>query len=144
MEFVEPHTRRIFERVTDVPTIHFGTGASALLERMAAAGGDLLGIDARLSLADAWNRVGSERGVQGNLDGTRILAGWGPTEAGARRVLSEAAGRPGHIFNLGHGVLPGSDPAILRRLVEFVHETTAGESAGTAGRQPSVAGQAPR
>jgi uroporphyrinogen decarboxylase len=144
MEFVEPHTRRIFERITDVPTIHFGTGASALLERMAAAGGDLLGIDARLSLADAWNRVGSERGVQGNLDGTRVLAGWGPTEAGARRVLAEAAGRPGHIFNLGHGVLPGSDPAILRRLVEFVHETTSSKSAGTAGRQTSVAGQAPR
>jgi uroporphyrinogen decarboxylase len=124
-EFVAPHVRRIFDALTDVPTIHFGTGTASLLEAMAGAGGDLLGIDARLSLAQAWSRIGLERGVQGNLDGTRVLAGWSATEAGARRVLAEAGGRSGHIFNLGHGVLPGSDPGILRQLVDFVHEETA-------------------
>jgi uroporphyrinogen decarboxylase len=124
-EFVAPHVARIFAALTDVPTIHFGTGNASLLESMADAGGDLMGLDARLSLADAWARIGPECGVQGNLDGTRVLAGWDATEVGARRVLAEAGGHPGHIFNLGHGVLPGSDPAILRRLVEFVHEETA-------------------
>jgi uroporphyrinogen decarboxylase len=122
--FVQSHVRDIFDRLPDIPTIHFGTGSAALLELMAAAGGDLMGIDARQSLADAWRRIGPDRGVQGNLDGTRVLAGWEATEAGARRVLAEADGRPGHVFNLGHGVLPGSDPAILRRLVEFVHAET--------------------
>ncbi len=124
-EYVQPHVRGIFERLRDVPTIHFGTGSAALLELMADAGGDLMGIDARQSIADARRRIGPGRGVQGNLDGTRILAGWEATMVGAQRVLAEADGQPGHIFNLGHGVLPGSDPAILRRLVEFVHAETA-------------------
>jgi uroporphyrinogen decarboxylase len=124
-EFVLPHVRRIFESLHDVPTIHFGTGASSLLELMAEAGGDVLGIDARQSLAEAWGRIGPGRGIQGNLDGSRVLASWTATEAGARGVLSEAAGRPGHVFNLGHGVLPGSDPGILRELVDLVHERTA-------------------
>ena len=123
--YVQPHVRRIFERVTEVPTIHFGTGNPALLELMADAGGDVMGIDSRHWLAEAWNRIGPARGIQGNLDPTRLLAGWGPTESGARTILSEAHGRPGHIFNLGHGVLPGTDPEILARLVDLVHETTA-------------------
>jgi uroporphyrinogen decarboxylase len=125
VEFVQPHVHGIFERLRDVPTIHFGTGSAALLDLMAQAGGDLMGVDARESLAGAWRRIGPERGIQGNLDGTRVLAGWDAVESGARTVLAEAAGRPGHIFNLGHGVLPGSDPAILRRLVDFVHGETA-------------------
>jgi uroporphyrinogen decarboxylase len=78
-----------------------------------------------VALADAWRRVGFDRGVQGNLDAARLLAGWEATRDGARRVLDEAAGRPGHIFNLGHGVLPATDPQLLRRLVDFVHEQTA-------------------
>jgi len=78
-----------------------------------------------VALADAWRRVGFDRGVQGNLDAARLLAGWEATRDGARRVLDEAAGRPGHIFNLGHGVLPATDPRLLRRLVDFVHEQTA-------------------
>ena len=123
--FVQPHVQRIFATLNDVPSIHFGTGTGALLELMAAAGGDVIGVDQRLSLADAWRRVGYDRGIQGNLDAARILAGWGPTEAGARAVLEEAAGRPGHVFNLGHGVLPQSDTGLLRRLVEFVHEDSA-------------------
>jgi uroporphyrinogen decarboxylase len=124
-EYVLPHVRGIFERVTGAPTIHFGTSSAALLELMAAAGGDVLGIDHRQSLAVARERIGPGRGVQGNLDATRVLAGWDATEAGARQVLAENAGRPGHVFNLGHGVLPQTDTGLLRRLVEFVHEETA-------------------
>ncbi len=123
--YVQPYVRRIVEAVAGVPVILFGTGTAALLERIAACGSDLLGIDHRVSLADAWARIGTDRGIQGNLDGARVLAGWNATEAGARRVIDEAAGRPGHVFNLGHGVLPGSDPDVLRRLVDLVHETTA-------------------
>ena len=123
--FVQPHVRRIFAALDGVPTIHFGTGTAALLERMAEAGGDVIGIDHRVSLAEAWRRVGPDRGIQGNLDAARVLAGWEATEAGARTVLAEADGRSGHVFNLGHGVLPDSDTAVLRRLVDFVHEQTA-------------------
>jgi uroporphyrinogen decarboxylase len=122
--YVQPHVRRIFEVLGDVPTIHFGTGASALLELMAEAGGSVLGVDHRVSLGDAWRRIGPGRGLQGNLDAARVLAGWNATESGARAVLDEAAGRAGHIFNLGHGVLPASNPDVLRRLVDFVHVET--------------------
>jgi uroporphyrinogen decarboxylase len=124
-EFVQPHVRRIFSALEDVPTIHFGTGTAALLEPMAEAGGDVLGLDHRISLADAWRRVGYDRGVQGNLDAARLLAGWEATRTGAMAVLDEAAGRPGHVSNLGHGVLPQTDTDLLRRLVDLVHEQTA-------------------
>jgi uroporphyrinogen decarboxylase len=124
-QYVRPHVARIFDALRDVPTIHFGASTAALLEQMAAAGGDLISIDAHQSLDVAWSRLPAGRGVQGNLDATRVLAGWKATEDGARDVLRRAGGRPGHIFNLGHGVLPESDPAILRRLVDFVHEATA-------------------
>ena len=85
----------------------------------------MIGVDHRQSLAEAWRRVGEDRGVQGNLDAARILAGWEATRAGARAVLEAAGGRRGHVFNLGHGVLPDSETDVLRRLVEFVHEQTA-------------------
>jgi uroporphyrinogen decarboxylase len=122
--YVQPSMRGIFEALRDIPTIHFGTSTAALLELMAAAGGDLIGVDHRVSLADAWRRVGPERGIQGNLDPARLLAGWEATEAGARAVLDAADGRAGHVFNLGHGVLPDTDPDLLRRLVYLVHEQT--------------------
>ena len=122
--YVQPHVRAILEAI-DVPTIHFGTGSSSLLELMAEAGGDVIGIDHRVSLSDAWTRVGGGRGIQGNLDAARLLAGWEATVEGAKAVLQQAAGRPGHIFNLGHGVLPQTDTDLLRRLVDLVHETTA-------------------
>ena len=124
-EFVQPHVRRIFSALPNVPTIHFGTGTAALLELMAEAGGDVIGLDHRISLAEAWQRLGYNRGVQGNLDSARLLAGWEATQAGAMAVLEEAAGRPGHVFNLGHGVLPNTDTDLLRRLVDLVHEETA-------------------
>jgi uroporphyrinogen decarboxylase len=129
--FVQPHVQRIFDALEDVPTIHFGTGTAALVELMAEAGGDIIGIDHRVSLADAWRGVGKDRGIQGNLDAARVVAGWEATEAGARAVLAEADGRAGHVFNLGHGVLPQTDTDVLRRLVDFVHEETARTVADT-------------
>jgi uroporphyrinogen decarboxylase len=86
---------------------------------MAAAGGDVIGVDWRIELDRAWADIG-DRGIQGNLDPAALLGPWERVEAGARDVLRRAAGRPGHIFNLGHGVLPGTDPDVLTRLVELV------------------------
>jgi uroporphyrinogen decarboxylase len=123
--FVQPHVARIFAAVRGAPIIHFGTGTAALLELMADAGGDVIGVDARQSLDLAWSRIGFERGIQGNLDATRLLAGWDATREGALDVLRRAANRPGHIFNLGHGVLPETDPALLARLVDLVHVESA-------------------
>lgn len=122
--YVEPHVARIFAALNDVPTIHFGASTAGVLDQFVRAGGDVISIDAHQSLDEAWARIGYDRGVQGNLDATRVLAGWDATEEGARDVLRRADGRAGHIFNLGHGVMPDSDPAILRRLVDFVHEET--------------------
>ena len=119
--YVQPHVARLFGEVRGAPTIHFGTNTAALLEPMTAAGGDVIGVDHRQSLDRAWARIGFDRGIQGNLDATRLLAGWEATAEGARDVLRRAASRPGHIFNLGHGVQPDTDPDLLRRLVELVH-----------------------
>lgn len=125
--YVQPYTRRIFEAIADsgAPSIHFGTGAAALLPLLAEAGGDIISVDWRVALDDAWSQIGHERGIQGNLDPIRLLAGWSATEEGARDVLRRAAGRPGHIFNLGHGVPPATEPELLTRLVHLVHEATA-------------------
>ena len=109
----------------DVPTIHFATGDAHLLEERREAGGDVIGVDWRLPLDAAWERVGRECGIQGNLDGAVLLGPWERVKRRAEDVLAGAAGRPGHIFNLGHGVLPETDPADLARLVELVHERTA-------------------
>jgi uroporphyrinogen decarboxylase len=124
-EYVKPHVARIFAEVRGAPTIHFGTGSASLLEEMADAGGDLVGVDHRQLLDVAWQRIGFERGIQGNLDATRVLAGFEPMARGTRDILRRAANRPGHVFNLGHGVLPDSDPALLRELVELVHAESA-------------------
>ncbi|MHB8460634.1 MAG: uroporphyrinogen decarboxylase [Candidatus Limnocylindrales bacterium] len=120
---VLPPTRRLFAGLADlgVPTIHFGTGTAGMLPLVAAAGGDVIGIDWRIALGAAWTLV-PDRAVQGNLDPATLLAPWDVVEAEARWVLAEAAGRPGHVFNLGHGVLPGTEPDTLRRLVDLVHE----------------------
>lgn len=125
---VAPHSRRIFEAVaqTGVPAIHFGTGTAGLVDVMARAGGDVIGVDWRIGLADAWARIGA-RGIQGNLDPAVLLAEWDVVRDRARQVLDQAAGRPGHIFNLGHGVLPQTSPEMLRRLVEFVHTASVRE-----------------
>ncbi|HEX5450028.1 MAG TPA: uroporphyrinogen decarboxylase [Gaiellaceae bacterium] len=119
-EFVAPWSARILA-ASPVPTIHFGTGTSTLLPAMAAAGGAVIGLDWRIALDDGWKLVG-DRGVQGNLDPTVLLGPWERIEAAAQDVLARAAGRPGHIFNLGHGVLPATDPDVLTRLVSFIRE----------------------
>ncbi len=124
-EFVAPWSARILAAV-DAPTIHFGTGTATLLSRMAAAGGDVIGLDWRIPLDRGWDEVGRDRGVQGNLDPTLLLGPWERVEAAADDVLRRAGGRPGHIFNLGHGVLPQVDPAVLTRLREHVHARSAG------------------
>jgi uroporphyrinogen decarboxylase len=125
-EAVLPYSTRIFAAIRDsgVPTIHFGTVTAHLLESMASAGSDVVSVDWRLPLDDAWSRIGAH-GVQGNLDPTVLLASFDVVAARAHDVLHRAAGRPGHIFNLGHGVLPESPADHLRRLVELVHAETA-------------------
>jgi uroporphyrinogen decarboxylase len=122
-EFVAPYSSRILNAV-DAPTIHFGTGTAALLGDMAAAGGDVIGLDWRIALDRGWEEVGEDRGVQGNLDPAVLLGPWERVEAATRDILDRAAGRPGHVFNLGHGVPPETDPAVLRRLTEYVQEAT--------------------
>jgi uroporphyrinogen decarboxylase len=124
---VLPWMRRLFDEVRPMgaPTIHFGTGNAALLELMASAGSDVMSVDWRVNLDDAWRRIGFERGIQGNLDPVRPLAGWEVARTGMRDVLTRAGGRPGHVFNLGHGVMPETDPDILKRLVDGVHAETA-------------------
>ncbi|MBV9545383.1 MAG: uroporphyrinogen decarboxylase [Chloroflexi bacterium] len=124
---VLPWMRRIFEALgaSGAPTIAFSTGTASLLELIASAGSDLVSLDWRVRLDEGWRRVGHDRGIQGNLDPVRPLAGWEVTQAGARDILEQAAGRPGHIFNLGNGVMPDTDPALLKRLVDFVHLETA-------------------
>jgi uroporphyrinogen decarboxylase len=122
-EFVAAYSARILEAV-DVPTIHFGTGASTLLPAMTRAGGDVIGLDWRIALDDGWEIVGEDRGVQGNLDPAVLLGPWERVESAALDVLERATGRAGHIFNLGHGVLPGTDPDAITRLAELVQERT--------------------
>jgi uroporphyrinogen decarboxylase len=123
-ELVAPYSARVLAAV-DLPTIHFGTGTYHLLSSMAEAGGDAVGLDWRIPLDEGWLAVGPERGVQGNLDPALLLAPWQRIEAGALDVLERAAGRPGHVFNLGHGVLPSTNPDDLAHLVELVHARTA-------------------
>src|SRR5438128_157254 len=122
-EFVAPHSARILAAV-DVPTIHFGTGTATLLADMAAVGGDVIGLDWRIPLDEGWERAGEDVGVQGNLDPAVLLGPWERAEAAALDVLERARGRRGHIFNLGHGVLPQTDPDMLGRLTELVQERT--------------------
>jgi uroporphyrinogen decarboxylase len=123
-EFVAPYSARVLAAV-DVPTIHFGTGVTEeLLAALAHAGGDVIGLDWRLPLDTGWSVVGEERGVQGNLDPAALLGPWERVEDAAIDVLARAGGRPGHIFNLGHGVLPETDPAVLTRLAALVQERT--------------------
>jgi uroporphyrinogen decarboxylase len=108
-----------------VPSIHFGVGTGELLPLMAEAGGDAIGVDWRVPLDAAWDRIGPDRAIQGNLDPAVCTASWEALEPAALDVLERAGGRDGHVFNLGHGVLPGTPPENLRRLVDLVHERTA-------------------
>jgi uroporphyrinogen decarboxylase len=123
-EFVAPYSAKVLAAV-EVPTIHFGTATAHLLASMAAAGGDAIGLDWRIPLDQGWLAVGPDRGVQGNLDPGVLLGPRERAEAASLDVLDRAGGRPGHVFNLGHGVLPSTNPDDLARLVELVHARTA-------------------
>ena len=118
-EFAAPYSERILAAV-DVPTIHFGTGTSTLLSQLS---GDVIGLDWRILLDEGWELVG-DRAVQGNLDPAALLAPWDRLEAAALDVLERARGRSGHIFNLGHGILPQTDPDAVTRLTELVQAHT--------------------
>ncbi len=129
--FALPPTRRILAGLDTcaVPRIVFGVGTGELLDLMAAAGADVVGVDWRVPLDRAATRVGPRTALQGNLDPAICLAGFDAVEAAARRVLEEGRAAAGHVFNLGHGVLPATDPDVLRRLVELVHAAPGGKSA---------------
>lgn len=120
--YVLPYSKRVFQAVvpTRVPCIHFGTGTGSLLEVMQEAGGDVFGIDWRVPLTKAWERLG-EVALQGNLDPAIMLTSLDIVETHAREIMGQVAGRPGHIFNLGHGVLPETPVENVERLVETVH-----------------------
>jgi uroporphyrinogen decarboxylase len=120
---VAPWSARVLAAAA-APTIHFGTGTAGLLEAMADAGGDAIGLDWRVRLDEAWDRLPG-RAMQGNLDPAALLAPWSVVEQEAADVLARAGGRPGHVFNLGHGVLPETDPGMLTRLAALVGERTA-------------------
>jgi uroporphyrinogen decarboxylase len=122
-EYVLPHSKSIFDALgdLDVPLVHFGVGTAAILPEMAAAGGHVIGVDWRLPLDEAWFTIGFDRGIQGNLDPTVLL---GPADhllRAATDVLDRARGRPGHIFNLGHGVLPSTPLEHVQALARHVH-----------------------
>ena len=135
-EFILPHSRRIFERVRacragaagdgrpGVPIIHFGVGTGAILRELREAGGDVIGADWRTPLDEAWERIGPDRAIQGNLDPTLLLGPLDRIFAGADDVIARAGGRPGHIFNLGHGILPSTPVEHVQALARYVHQRT--------------------
>ena len=125
-EFAMPHTRKIFDAIgRRVPTIHFGVSSASILHAMRDAGGDVIGADWRIPLDEAWQRIGYDRGIQGNLDPTLLLGPRDRLLAGVRDVLTRAAGRPGHIFNLGHGILPMTPVENVQAVAHYVHQQTA-------------------
>ena len=125
--FVQPYSASVLASVAeyDVPRIHFGVGTGELLPLMGEAGADVVGVDYRVSLTDAIERLGGRYAVQGNLDPALLFAPWEPLERRVRTIVEEGRAAPGHIVNLGHGVLPDTDPDVLTRVVELVHEVSA-------------------
>jgi len=122
-KFVAPHSAAVFDAVADldVPRIHFGVGTGELLHDMGAVGADVVGVDWRIPLDEAARRVGPGKSLQGNLDPTLLFAPTGVVHAQAAKIVEEGKAAQGHVFNLGHGVLPETDPDALARLVDFVH-----------------------
>jgi uroporphyrinogen decarboxylase len=122
--YVWPHSTRLLAAVGElgVPRLHFGVGTGEFLHLFGSAGADVVGVDWRVSLDEASRRVGADRAVQGNLDPAILGAPWPVIADEVRRVLAEGRTAPGHVFNLGHGVLPSTDPTVLERVVELVHE----------------------
>jgi uroporphyrinogen decarboxylase len=133
--FVLPHMQALIAAVRPgIPIIHFGTGTAGLLERMRHAGGTVIGVDWRVDLATAWERVGYDVALQGNLDPVVLLAPLDEIRAQTLRILAQADGRPGHIFNLGHGILPPTPVDSVVALVDMVHELSGREGRSTAAR----------
>jgi uroporphyrinogen decarboxylase len=125
-EFVVPHTRSVIHNVTrGVPVIHFGTGTAMLLELMSEAGGDVIGLDWRVPLVDGWQRLGHDVAVMGNLDPVTLFANRDTLRTQTKRILDQADGRLGHVFNLGHGILPETPVENVIALVKMVHEMSA-------------------
>jgi uroporphyrinogen decarboxylase len=125
-DFVLPYTRSLIQAITaGTPVIHFGTGTAPLLESMREAGGHIIGLDFHVELDEAWARLGYDVGVQGNLDPTVLYAPPAYIEERVQRILHQASGRPGHIFNLGHGILPETPVDHVVALVDSVHEISA-------------------
>lgn len=124
--YVAPYNTRLFETIkaASVPVINFSTGTSPYLEDVAACGGEVIGVDFRMPLGTAWHKIGNDRAIQGNLDPTTLLAPWSELKNQIDLVLDQAAGRPGHIFNLGHGLHKTTPVDNVRRLVDYVHEKT--------------------
>jgi len=124
-KYVKPYTKKIFDSLKgDVPSIHFGTGTTNLLEHMRDAGGDVIGADWRINLDDAWERIGFDRGIQGNLDPVVLFGPKVEIESRVRDIIERAGNRPGHIFNLGHGILPTTPVENVRFLVETVKKVS--------------------
>ena len=130
-QHVMPYSARAIKiaRKAGVPIIHFGTNTNGMLELIRDAGGDVIGLDWRIGLDVAWQRLGPEVAIQGNLDPVALFAPWPELKERARQILDLAAGRPGHIFNLGHGILPQTPVDNVSRLVDFVHEYSGKRSA---------------
>ena len=126
IRYIQPYNTALFQKVqaAGVPVINFSTGASAFLPEVAACGGDVMGVDWHMPLDWCWAQIGYERPIQGNLDPTALLAPWRELKPRIDAVLEQAAGRPGHIFNLGHGIFPQTPVENAQRLVEYVHEKT--------------------
>ncbi len=126
-EFVLPHSTRIFDVLSGagVPTIHFGVGTGAILADLRQAGGDVIGADWRTPLDNAWDAIGTDRAIQGNLDPTLLLGPLDRALAATDDILGRAAGRPGHIFNLGHGILPSTPVEHVQAVARYVHRQTA-------------------
>ncbi|MGX6602510.1 uroporphyrinogen decarboxylase [Micromonosporaceae bacterium Da 78-11] len=124
---VLPHSTRVLSGLADagVPRIHFGVGTAVLLDAMGEAGADVVGVDWRTPLDQATKVIGPDRAVQGNLDPAILFAGWDVVERETRRVIEQGRAAPGHVFNLGHGVMPETDPDVLTRLVALIHEVGA-------------------
>jgi uroporphyrinogen decarboxylase len=124
-EFVLPFNKQIFERLKPgaVPRIHFGVGTAGILKAMREAGGDVFGVDWRISIDEAWSILG-QVAIQGNLDPAILLGANDFVHSRSKDILSRIGGRPGHIFNLGHGVLPDTPPEHVKNLVQFIHATT--------------------
>ena len=125
-QFVAPYNTKLFETLksTGLPVINFSTGTFPYLEKVAACGGEVIGVDFRMPLGAAWEKIGYERAIQGNLDPATLLAPWETLKSQIDLVLDEAAGRPGHIFNLGHGIHKTTPVEAIKRLVDYVHERT--------------------